>query len=104
VLAPGEWDRVLQVAGWVDAIALLATNGPRGRGVTYIRLLGPKLRGLTMARQPCEVFHLDQLSPASPLSGPHGDQNPVPRGLGYPGFSEEPSARIPGHDTYPLIG
>jgi Holliday junction resolvasome RuvABC endonuclease subunit len=42
--------------------------------------------------------------PDDVLSASHSDQNPLPRGLGYPSHAEEPSARIPGHDTYPLIG
>lgn len=65
VLGPDEWDRVHEVAGWVGAVALLARNGPRGRGVEYIRLLGPKRRGITMARQACAVFHLDEIAALS---------------------------------------
>jgi Holliday junction resolvase len=59
-LGPAEWDRVVQVAGWVGAIPLLAANGPGGRGVVYTRLLGPKRRGCRI--QPCEPFLLDLLA------------------------------------------
>lgn len=58
-LPPAEWDRLVEVAGWVDAVPLLAANGPNGRGVTYTRLLGPKRRGARI--QPCEPFLLDEL-------------------------------------------
>jgi Holliday junction resolvase len=59
-LGPAEWNRVVEVAGWVGAIPLLAANGPRGRGVTYTRLLGPKIpRART---QPCEPFLLDEIA------------------------------------------
>lgn len=60
-LPPDEWDRIHEVAGWVGAVPLLAANGPKGRGVTYIRILGPKRRGLRLVNQPCEVFHVDQI-------------------------------------------
>lgn len=59
-LPPDEWDRVVEVAGWVDAVPLLAANGPKGRGVTYTRLLGVKRRGCRI--QPCEPFLLDLLA------------------------------------------
>ena len=59
-LGPAEWDRVYEVAGWVGAIPILAANGPRGRGVVYTRLLGPKIpRART---QPCEPFLLDEIA------------------------------------------
>jgi Holliday junction resolvase len=61
-LPPDEWDRIVEVAGWVNAVPLLAANGPRGRGVTYTRLLGPKRRGCRT--QPCEPFFLDELAEA----------------------------------------
>lgn len=41
-LPAAEWDRLLEVAGWVSGWAILAANGPRGRGITYTRLLLPK--------------------------------------------------------------
>lgn len=56
-----EWDRLVEVAGWVSAAALLAANGPLGRGVTYIRLLGPKRPRLRMDHQPAARFVLDEV-------------------------------------------
>lgn len=58
-LPPDEWDRLVEVAAWVGAVPLLAANGPRGRGVTYTRLLAPKRRGCRT--QPAETFLLDEL-------------------------------------------
>lgn len=60
ILPPGEWDRLVQVAGWVGALPLLAANGPLGRGVTYTRLCGPKLRG--RRTQPVEPFVIDEIA------------------------------------------
>jgi hypothetical protein len=60
-ISPAEWNRIVEVAGWYPGIAipLLAANGPRGRGVVYTRLLGPKIpRART---QPCEPFLLDEI-------------------------------------------
>ena len=63
-LGPAEWNRVYEVAGWVGAIPLLAANGPRGRGVVYTQLLGPKVpRART---QPCRPFLLDEIAAADP--------------------------------------
>lgn len=45
VLPPAEWDRLHEVSSWVQALAVLASNAPRGRGVRYDRLIGRKLRG-----------------------------------------------------------
>jgi Holliday junction resolvase len=58
-LGPAEWDRVVEVSGWVGAVPILAANGPRGRGVVYTRLLAPKRRGARV--QPCEPFLLDEV-------------------------------------------
>jgi Holliday junction resolvase len=59
-LGPAEWDRVVEVASWVGAVPILAANGPRGRGVVYTRLLGPKV---PWARtQPCQPFLLDEIA------------------------------------------
>lgn len=60
VLGPAEWNRVVQVSGWVDAVPILAANGPRGRGVIYTRLLGPKIPRARI--QPCEPFLLDEIA------------------------------------------
>lgn len=63
-LPPAEWDRIVEVAGWVGAIPLLAANGPRGRGVVYTELLGRKIpRART---QPCRPFLLDELATVRP--------------------------------------
>jgi Holliday junction resolvase len=62
-LPPAEWDRIVEVAGWVGAVPILAANGERGRGVAYTRLLGPKRRGCRT--QPCEPFVLDELAVAA---------------------------------------
>lgn len=55
-----EWDRIVEVAGWVAAVPLLASNGPRGRGVLYQWLLGPKRP--RAREQPVEPFLVDQLA------------------------------------------
>lgn len=62
VIAPAEWDRLLEIASWVAAIPVLAVNGPRGRGVAYWRLLGPKLRGRPVAVNAAEPFLTDTLA------------------------------------------
>lgn len=62
-LPPGEWDRLVEVSGWVGAVPLLAANGVRGRGVVYTRLLGVKRRGCRT--QPCEPFLLDEIGGAA---------------------------------------
>jgi Holliday junction resolvase len=79
-LPPAEWDRVLEVARWVNALPILAANGPKGRGITYIHLLGPKRRGLHMANQPCAVFHVDQIVAAGQPIGPLPGQTASARG------------------------
>jgi Holliday junction resolvase len=62
-LGPAEWDRLVEVAGWVGAIPILAAKGGRGQGVQYTRLLGPKVpRARTQA---CIPFVLDLLAAAS---------------------------------------
>lgn len=63
-LPADEWNHLLEVATWVGAIALLAAKGPRGRGITYTQLLGPKV---PYARtQPTQPFVLDQLATPTP--------------------------------------
>lgn len=59
-LPPDEWNRLHEVASWVGALPILATNGPAGHGVVYTRLLAPKRRG--RRTQPCEPFLLDQIT------------------------------------------
>lgn len=34
-ISPGEWNRVFETAGWVNASPVLASNGPNGRGIVY---------------------------------------------------------------------
>ena len=65
-LPPAEWDRLVEVAGWVGALPILAANGVNGRGVTYVHLLGPKRRGLPLDRQPAHVFHPDEIMAGEP--------------------------------------
>lgn len=39
-----EWDTIYKVSGWVpSAVAVVALNGPKGRGVTYMALTGEKI-------------------------------------------------------------
>lgn len=54
-----EWDRLVEVAGWVSAVPLLASNGPRGRGVSYMKLLGPKRPRARI--QAVEPFQVDEI-------------------------------------------
>lgn len=53
-----EWDRLVEVAGWVDAVPILASSGPKGRGVLYTHLLGPKRRYSRV--QPVATFALGE--------------------------------------------
>ncbi len=60
-ISPAEWDRIFEVASWYPtARAILAANGPQGRGVVYTELLGPKRRGCRA--QPTRPFVLDQVA------------------------------------------
>lgn len=59
-ITAGEWDQVVTVAGWVGAVPILAVNGVNGRGVLYVRLLGPKQRG--RQRTDSEPFVLDEVA------------------------------------------
>lgn len=59
-LPPAEWDRLFDVAGWVGALPVLASNGLRGRGVRYDRLMGHKRRGVR--QQQTWPFVIDQLA------------------------------------------
>jgi Holliday junction resolvase len=103
VLGPAEWDRVHEVAGWVGAVPLLAANGPRGRGVTYIRLLGPKRRSVPLRNQLCEVFHLDQVAAVGQLSATETAAEGVPRGAGGPNSPEGHSDPLP-RDAWAATG
>lgn len=55
-ISKAEWDRLREVAGWYGGLCVpvLASNGPKGRGVTYVRLTGDRV---PYARsQPCEPY------------------------------------------------
>ena len=60
VIPAAEWDRLVEIAGWVDAVPVLAVNGPKGRGVVYWRLTGRKVRGRPMSGQPVLRFVTDE--------------------------------------------
>lgn len=64
VCSAAEWDRLVELAGWVGAIPVLAVNGPKGRGVTLWWLLGPKRPRLPWARQSVQRFLTDEVGPA----------------------------------------
>ncbi len=65
-LPPAEWDRLVEVSGWVDAVPVLAAKGGRGQGIVYTRLLGVKVpRART---QPCEPFVLDLIAAATEVA------------------------------------
>lgn len=55
-LPPSEWDRLVEVAGWVQGKPILAMALPRGV-VAYRRLLGPKRPRARI--QPVEPFNPD---------------------------------------------
>lgn len=59
-LGPDEWDRLVEVSGWVSAVPILAAKGGRGQGVQYTRLLGPKRRGARI--QNVEPFVVDEIA------------------------------------------
>ncbi len=57
---PGrEWDHLLTLALHVNAAPILAVNGPRGRGVVYVRLLGPHRARKGFVHQNAEPYELD---------------------------------------------
>jgi Holliday junction resolvase len=82
VCAPAEWDRLVELAGWVDAIPILAVQqyeGPRGRAVVELwRLTGRKVRGAPMGRQPAELFRTDEV--VDPICGQPWAAHPGPSG------------------------
>lgn len=62
VIPPAEWNRLVEVSGWVGAVPLLAANGPRGRGVVYIELVGRKVPRARLVNQACRIWHPDQIA------------------------------------------
>lgn len=66
-LPPAEWDALHTVAGWVEAIPVLAAIPTNGRGITYTRLLAPKRRG--SRNQATEPFQIDIPTQAKPRTG-----------------------------------
>lgn len=57
---PAEWDRVVELAGWVNATALLAVAGTeRVTDVVLWQLLDRKRRGQPMALQPAQLWTPD---------------------------------------------
>lgn len=62
-LPPAEWDRLVEVAGWVDALPILAVKGGRGEGIQYWHLTGRKVpRART---QPMVRFVVDEIAEAA---------------------------------------
>lgn len=57
VLPPAEWNRLVEVAGWVQGVPILAAIPVNGRGIEYQRLTGPKRPRARV--QPIEPFSLD---------------------------------------------
>lgn len=57
VLPPVEWNRLVEVSGWVRGIPVLAAIPANGRGIEYSRLLGPKRPRARV--QPIEPFTID---------------------------------------------
>lgn len=102
-LGPDEWNRVYEVAGWVGAVPLLAANGPAGRGVTYIRLDGPKRRGVPMRNQQCTVWYLDQIASQPPPESPLAVQEGQAGGLGPP-KAQQRNQRPPSPSGYATTG
>jgi Holliday junction resolvase len=103
---PEEWDRVVELAGWVGGVPLLAVNGPGGRGVRYWRLVGLKRRGRRFDAQPIAPFLPDALNEAA-LAGQWLDRPVTPAAgrsaaSGPPGGHRGPVASEPCADPGPV--
>jgi Holliday junction resolvase len=62
-LGPAEWNRLVEVAGWVGAVPILASKGGRGEGIQFGELTGPKIpRART---QPIRRFVVDEIAEAA---------------------------------------
>ena len=59
LIGPAEWDRVVELAGWVNATALLAMAGRTVAEPVYWQLLGPKKRGRILEDQPARLWTPD---------------------------------------------
>lgn len=59
-LPPDEWDRLYDLARWISGYPILASNGERGRGVRYDRLLDHKRRGVRIEQT--VPFVLDEVA------------------------------------------
>ncbi len=73
-ISKAEWDRVHEVAGWYEprAVAVLASNGPKGRGVTFTRIVGKRV---PYARsQPCTPY---DPAPDGPTPPPYSFFMPI---------------------------
>lgn len=55
-ISKAEWDRLYEVASWYPAVCVpvLASNGLKGRGVTWVRLTGERVPYARV--QPCEPY------------------------------------------------
>lgn len=95
-----------QLAAWVDEAAIEQANDGAEFSAVWHHRRGKAspadgfvtLTGATFVRL------LRAAGYGGPPSALPGDEQPLPVGLGGPGHLEELSARIPGHDTYPLVG
>lgn len=52
-----EWDRLLEVASWYPGtcVPVVASNGPKGRGVTWVRLDAERIPYARV--QPCRPYY-----------------------------------------------
>lgn len=78
-IGPDEWDRVVELAGWVGAKPLLVEydlkrgcqeihrpdrQRPSRCGLVFTELLGPKVRGAVISKQPCRPWVSDEIAAA----------------------------------------
>jgi len=60
LIGPSEWNKVVEVASWVGALPLVASNGHLGRGVVFDLLLAPKVP--RSRHRPSRRWFVDQLA------------------------------------------
>lgn len=55
-ISKAEWDRLYEVASWYPGtcVPVLASNGPKGRGVTWVQLTGERVPYARI--QPCRTY------------------------------------------------